>query len=730
MAAKKHEIADLNALYLESDSVDQEIFAEQRSNILLYAGDHYTKKSSRFQARLRDKQEVSSEQKLRLTKNHTQYICDTYVNNIVSASPGVGFSPKNANELHDQKVAEMHHAVWRDAHDTYDIDEKIDDWAESFVQIGEVCVKIYFDPTKGKVKAYNQLEDDDGPVFQHPYLGLTNAPTDEQGSPLPPAPDEDSPIYTGEFVFEEIYGFNLLRPAECKDLRHAEWLGTRKMVSAAVLKKQFPGKEKFINSTSDETYIIFDSARGGYMQSQKGEVLVTEYYFRPCPQYPNGYFYITTKDGILHEDELPGGVFPIVWQAFRRFPTTPRGRSPIKTMRPYQAEINRSASKIAEHQITLGDDKVFVSTNSKIQQSASLPGVRAFYVPGPAPQVLQGRAGDQYVGYMQGQIEEMYRVMGVMENMEDLPANLDPYTLLFRSAHQKKKFQRYIKRFERFLINVVKTYLKLFKVHATDDMIVYAVGRPEAINIAEFREQPDICYDIKIEAQSEDIETKLGKQISVSQVLQYVGAKLSPDQIGKLVRELPYGNLEDGFDDLTLEYDNSVNDILALDKGMTPPVNADDDHVYQIKRLVNRMKKSDFTLLPPQVQFNYQMKVKLHGQFKTQQMLAIQRAQQGLIPTSGGMVKADFYVPGKTPDSNPQRATFPVDALRWLLEQMAAQQSGLAEIAQMPPGVQEQVANQFSGASAGGANPLMPGAQPGPARNNPLAMPRANANAR
>lgn len=728
MAAKKHEIADLNALYLESDSVDQEIFAEQRSNILLYAGDHYTKKSSRFQNRLRDQKEVSQEQKLRLTKNHTQYICDTYVNNIVSANPGVGFSPKNPKELHDQKVAEMHHAVWRDGHDKYDIDEKIDDWAESFVQIGEVCVKIYFDPTKGTVKAYNQKQDDGGPVFIHPYQGETNAPTDESGSPLQPAPDEDDPIYTGEFVFEEIYGFNLLRPAECKDLRYAEWLGTRKMVDAKVLKKQFPGKEKIINTTTDETYIIFDSARGGY-SAVTGQVLVTEYYFRPCPQYPNGYFYICTKDGILAEDELPGGVFPIVWQAFRRFPTTPRGRSPIKTMRPYQAEINRSASKIAEHQITLGDDKVFVSTNSKIQQSASLPGVRAFYVPGPAPQVLQGRAGDQYVGYMQGQIEEMYRVLGVAENMEDLSANLDPYTLLFRSAHQKKKFQRYIKRFERFLINVVKTYLKLFKVHGTDDMIVYAVGAMEQVNIPEFRQMPDICYDIKIEAQSEDIETKLGKQISISQILQYVGGKLTPDQLGKLIRELPYGNMEDGFDDLTLEFDNSVNDILALDRGETPPVNPNDDHVYQIKRLVNRMKKSDFSTLSPQVQMNYQMKVRLHDQFKTQQMLAIQRAQQGLIPMSGGMVKADFYIPGKTPDSNPQRATFPVDSLRWLLEQMAAQNSGLAEIAQLPGGEQAQVASEFSRMNAGSRNPLMPGAQAGPSARNPLAMPRANATA-
>lgn len=723
MAAKKHSIDELNGFYMESESVDAEIFSEQRSNILLYAGDHYTKKSPKFNNRLRDQKDVTSEQKLRLTKNHTQYICDTYVNNIISSNPGVGFSPKNPKELHDQKVAEMHHAVWRDGHDKYDIDERIDDWAESFVQIGEVCVKIYFDPSKGPIKAHPQKENDTGPVFLHPYTGETNSPVDEQGAPLQPAPDTENPIYAGEFVLEEIYGFNLLRPAECKDIRYADWLGTRKMVGSKDLKARFPGKDKIINSCQDDTFIVFDSSRGGYTQA-KDQVLVTEYYFRPCPQYPNGYFYICTKDGVLAEDELPGGVFPIIWQAFRRFPTTPRGRSPIKTMRPYQAEINRSASKIAEHQITLGDDKIYTNTKSAIQQSSTLPGVRAFYVPGPPPTVIPGRAGDQYVGYMQGQIEELYRVMAVAEDMEDMSNQLDPYTLLFRSARQKKKFQRYIKRFERFLINVVKTYLKLFKVHATDDMIVYAVGVMDRVNIPEFKQMPDICYDIEIESQSEDIETKLGKQISVSQILQYVGGKLQPDQIGKLIKELPYGNLEDSFDDLTLEYDNSVNDILALDRGEQPPINPNDDHTYQIKRLVNRMKKSDFPTLAPQIQQSYQAKVRLHDQFKTQQMLAIQRAQQGLIPTSGGMVKADMYVPGKNPDSNPQRVTVPTDALRWLLGQIDAQNSGLAEVTSLPGGAAADVANEFSRMNVGNGSPVDPGAQPGQAARNPLMMPR------
>jgi hypothetical protein len=693
---KKHSSSELTALYNESDSVDQEIFAEMRSNILLYSGDHYTKKNSRFYSRIRDAKELSQESKLRLVKNHTQYICDTFVNNIVAPNPGVGFSPHNEKEMHDIKVAQMHHAVWRDAHSKYDIDDKIDDWADNFVQIGEVCTKLYFDPDKGPIKAFNQKLDGENPVYLHPATGETPNAQDEMGQPLPPAPDEEKPIYYGEFCFEEVFGFNLMRPADCKNMAQAAWLGIRKMTDIDELKRKFPEFAKKPATNQDKTFRVFDTARGGYTES-KNQALVVEYYFKPCHDYPQGYFYITTNEMILAEGELPGGIFPIVYQAFRKFPTTPRGRSPIKTMRPYQAEINRSASKMAEHQITLGDDKLLIQNGTKISAGIALPGVRSINFSGMDPKILAGRDGSQYLNYMTTQIEEMYRVMGVAEDNEELPAQLDPYSMLFRAARQKKKFQRYIKRFEKFLKKVVSTYLALAKVHFTDDMLIKAIGASEYVNIPEFRSQDELCYEIDIEAQSEDVETKLGKQISITQALQYVGGKLSQGDIGKLLRDLPYGNFDDSMEDLTLDFDNSLNDMLALDRGETPPIGQYDNHQYLVKKLSSRMKRSDFRMLAPQIQSNYQNKIALHQQFIAKQTIAMQRAEQGLIPTGGYMTKCDLYVAGKDANSAPKRVTIPSESIQWLMKQIESQASGLAPLADMPGGAQEQIANMTTG---------------------------------
>ena len=690
---KKPDIGVLNGYYTDGDSCDQPIFAEQRSSILLVSGEHYNNKNTSFFKRLRDARSLNDEQKLRITKNHVRKICQIYANNIVSMNPNVGITPKDETSMHDEKVAELHKSVWMDAWGRYDLDDKIDDWADNFVQIGEVAVKIFFDPSLGAAKGYHPQTD---PATGNPSMNEFGQMT----------PDETKPIVPGEFVFEDIYGFNLLRPPECKDLRKAEWLCIRKMTNQNELKRRFkdnPDLQKMVNSSQDETFVIFDALGGGYKKSSK-QTMIREYYFRPSLLFPEGYYYITTKDGILAEGTLPGGLFPIIISCFDKVQTTPRGRSPVKTMRPYQAEINRCSSKIAEHQISLGDDKLLIRNGSQVSAGTSLPGIRTVNVTGMDPTVLPGRDGSQYFAYMNSQITELYNVMMVAEDSEMADTNgLDPYTLLFRSARQKKKFQRYIKRFEKFLVEIVKLYLALAKTHMPDDAVVWAVGKNEQINIPEFRMLPDTCYEVNIEAQSDDIETKLGKQLVLNHALQYVGPQLERDDIGKLLRQMPFANVDETLDDFTMNYDQSKNEMLALDRGERPPVGQSTDHIYMIKKLSNRMSKPDFRTLAPAIQQNYQEKIQVHQQFEAANKMAIQRAEQGFIPTGGYLVALDFYVkdPSDKTGVKTRRARLPYASVEWLIGQLESQGQSEASFGGMDQGSQAAISNMMIEQGAG-----------------------------
>lgn len=708
---KEHSFAELDALYTEAESVDKDVFAEQRSNILLIAGDHYTKKKSDFYKRVRDAKNLSDEQKLRLTKNHVQKIHKTYVNNIVSIAPGVGIDPKNPSENGDQKSATMNHDVWQDGCDKYGIqDTLVDDFADSYMGVGEVAVKLFWDPTMGKPKAYHQaVGEDDQPLFM------------EDGTP---APDYQKAINEGAFVIEEIYGFNLLRDPGAKRVKESPYLINRKMAGEKALAKQFSGTlsedeiKKLITASMDETMVIFDADKGKY-QRAKDQVLVREFYFRPCAQYPKGYFFFTTKQGILAKGELPGGVFPIIYEPCETFPTSARGRSPIKTMRPYQAEINRAASKMAEHQITLGDDKIMMTNGGTLSPAQVLPGVRGYSVTGGAPVVMEGRNGAQYLEYMNSNISELYQVMSVAEDSLEKNGQLDPYTLLYRSASQKKKFQKYIRGFERFLVAFCKTYLELAKVHFTDDQVVYATGSNERVNISEFKSTTDLCYKIRIRAQSDDIETKMGKQLVMNHMLQFAGSQLKPEDLGRILRNMPYANVDESFQDLTMNYDTALNVILAFDRGEVPPVHKYDDHVYMAKKLASRTQKSDFGYLQPQIQQAYFQRISEHEQFETERMLAVQRAEQGFIPTGGYLVVCDLYMPDPTNPEKTKRARLPYESLQWLVKQLEAQGQGLDQFVGQP-GVQNDFASMLN--QQMGPPGLPPNGMGGPGGPTPAPM--------
>ena len=700
-ASAVHTHDELEQLYLDAKTTDQEVFAEMRSNILLVAGDHYTRKNSSFLRRLRDTKDLSETQKLRLTKNHTQRITKSYHNTIIAAAPGVSFSPKNESEIQDQKASELHQAIWADAKVMYDYEEMRDDWCEDFVTVGEVAVKIIWDPSAGTLKGYAPAVDEAGqPVM------------DEQGQHTP---DMAQPVYSGGFIWSQIHGFNLLRAPEARSMKKSPYLCEEKMVAKDILEAKYPDKKSLIQESMDETMKVFDSTRSGYRAAGK-EVVVREWYFRPCPKYPQGYYFIETKQGRLEEGVLPGGIFPIEVETFDKVQTAARGRSIVKVLRPYQAEINRSASKMAEHQITLGDDKLVVRTGSKVSAGVSLPGVRTVHVTGEAPTVMPGRDGSQYLDYMNSQITEMYNVAMVSEQaMDAATGQQDPYALLFRAASAKKQYQRYIKRFERFLVNVTKLYIRLAKVYMPEDHVILAVGRDEQVNIAEFKNSTDARYEVKVEPQAEDIETKFGKQLVLNHLLQYVGTKMDREDIGKLIRLMPYGNLSEGFEDLTMDFDAATNDILALDRGEFPPISDYDKHPYMIQRLVSRVRKPDFKYLAPELQKNYTEKIKLHQMAEMKRLEQLKAMENEAIPTGGFLVSCDFYEADPTNPAKTRRVRLPSEAIQWLIKTLQAQGNDLDQLAAMNKGAMAQMAQMLASKSQGeayngmSASPQSPG---------------------
>lgn len=730
------DINKLNELYRKSESADSEIFSEYRSNCLLVAGKHHQRSTSKFLERTRSTQD--RDMKLRLVKNHLYRIVRTYVNEILRHAPGVRPFPANENELQDEKAAELANSVWQHAKNKHNLDAKIRQWVSSFVDIGECSVKIFWDPTRGRFIGYNQAVNDQGESL---FIDHNGAQTVEPamidpmtGAEIPhkPAPDKKRPVYSGDFVFETIYPFNLLRDPRAESMDESSYLIVRKMMDLEKAKEFAQGDEsklKFIAESGKTTFKVFDGTKGEYIDG-RDQVMIREYFFRPCQKYPNGWYVLSTEHGILHEMELPFGIWPIAWQGFEEIPTSPRAHSIIRVLRPLQGELNRACSALATQQVTLGDDKIVTQAGAKVSQGAFLPGVRVISVSGAAPTILPGRSGEQYSAYVQSTIQEMYSLADVDEINQEIPGQVDPNSLLFRSMRQKQKFSIYGSKIESFLKQVCSIYLSLAQKYLPDDEMIRIVGRPEFVNISEFKSVSDLNYAIHLEAVGDDLESMLGKSLQIQQVLQYVGKDIPPEARGEMIAAMPFLNKEKLFSSLTLDAKNADSDILALDRGQYVPARKGEKHDYIVGRLYSRQKMRDYQLLSPQVQAMYEQKIKEHLDMKAQEVAQLKQLEMEFIPMSGALVGVDQFVtvPNAQGGVKTVRARVPSDGLQWLIQKLEQQGQQQQQLAQMPPAAQgdllQPMQNQMQQAQQGQAQNFL--ASQGMPQPGQQAMPQYN----
>jgi hypothetical protein len=163
-----------------------------------------------------------------------------------------------------------------------------------------------------------------------------------------------------------------------------------------------------------------------------------------------------------------------------------------------------------------------------------------------------------------------------------------------------------------------------------------------------------------------------------------------------MIRLSPFLNEEQMTSKLTQKWDNSVNDILALDRGQWRPPRKYDDHKYLIERLSSRMGQSDFEYLPQPIQQLYEMKLQAHEVAQTQALIEIQKAEAGFIPSGGYLVKCDFYIGDAANPTKTKRVAIPSEALNWLIEKLKTQGTELVELAKDPQGVQQDMARMIN----------------------------------
>lgn len=686
------ELSDLNRQYTEGENCDKRLFSEMRTNLQLVAGQHYFTEGGKYWSKIRNSKQLTDEQRLKLTKNHLQRITKIYRNMIESMAPGVEFMAANEKELQDQKAAELAKAYWAYTRECSQFPELVNTWIKNFVEIGEVGVKILWDMNGGQDigRKAATVQDAEGNII---------VDEDEWGNPMA----SDEAVYSGKIKFDTFECFNLRRDPSSRSMADSPFLTLSKILSKRKLRTflSTADAKELLDSVPTDEYNVFDNNTNTYRVEQD-QVLVKETYYRPAPNIPNGYYFIYTGNIMIEKGELPYGIFPIVHAGFDEQTGNPRSHSILRHCRSPQVEINRCGSAMAEHQVTLGADKVWIPATTKVNQGAMLPGIRVNTYSGMKPEIVPGRSGAQYLEYLNAQIDELYKLANLEEMTKDQPESQDLYANLLKSYRFKRKFALYGEKFERFLIEVAKTAIKIAKASASERELVPAIGKAEYINMSEFKNLEDFHYQIKVLPRSNDVESQFGKQITLNHVMQYLGKNLDKEDIGKMLRLSPFLNQEQMFEDFTMKYDNVVNDLLAMDRGQFRQPRRYDDHKYIMKALTSRMSKSDFEFLAPQIKAMYEQKLQMHEQMEAQALKEIQRAKDGFIPSGGFLAGVDLW--GKDPKDplKTKRVRIPSESLNWLIKRLDEQGTSLKQLEEQPVGVMQDIGRMIG---PGGAPP-------------------------
>jgi hypothetical protein len=674
--------AELNKHFSDSKTQLNEHLAEARTNVNLFAGNHFHKQGSKFTRSL-EQSGANAETKIRVTKNHTNTICKHIINSILNLAPTGVILPKNPSEIQDQKAAEIHSSILEDFKYRNKLKSHIRRWVHDYVINGEVFVNQFWDPSMGQRLGQE--------IHVDPETGEQSA-TD---------------TFEGDVVLERIWSWDVRQDPAAKSFEEAAWIGYEKMLHLDKILKMFGDSEeirKACQSDMDETYKVFDSSSASYKDS-KGMILLRQMYFRPCLDYPQGYFVFFTKEKILAEGPLPtdsnGNVFfPIKHVGFDEVPTSARSVSIIRQIRPDQMEVNRCASAIALTQMTVGFDKMIAPTGGEIQADSQKAGIRIIRVPGgkQSTDIIPGRNGDQFLNTMTSAISEMYSKTGVPEQYQEKTQDADMLASLYKNERQKVRYSLYADKFSDFLIDIIETTLKLKKAYMPDGSYIRAVGKAEFVNIAEFRAADDIGFQIKVEPGTDDLESRYGKHMALTNMMQYLGGSLDKTTTGMVIKNYPFSNIEEISSQFTKSYDNAKNIMLALDRGENPPISAVDDADYIRNTLNNRMRKPDFQFLDQRIQAQYHDQLTQYNNQYTENMRSVQRAEQGFIPFDGPMVPVEgMYetVTGSNGQPKSARMQLPQVAIKWLADQLKAQGQAFGDITNQPLGLQANVANQF-----------------------------------
>jgi hypothetical protein len=379
------------------------------------------------------------------------------------------------------------------------------------------------------------------------------------------------------------------------------------------------------------------------------KALVLHYYEKPCPEYPDGRYWVCTKDTLLEEPgPLPDGIWPpVVHLQDVEMPGRYHAASTLESVVNLNREYNEINGHIKEHHNLFVRGKWLVPKGSGIRKGSitTQPGEVITHNPGfpPTQMDLKPLPGAVY-GERERVLNDYELVGGIHRVSQGAPPPGVTAGVAFLQLQEADDTDMgpFLSMLEESIAALASAILQIIKERYNDERLVMVSGKGKKFQVRAFR-GADLAgaVDVVPIAESSFPWSKTARQsmlISLAQQLPGVFA----DETGqfdkaKFARMLPIGGLDVFADQEDIDVQEALNeeDIFSaygVDDNSVPQVEWWQNHEVHYNTHIRQLKSGAYLQWSKEAQDQFLAHVRLTMQMRDQKRAEANIANGGTPP--------------------------------------------------------------------------------------------------
>lgn len=432
------------------------------------------------------------------------------------------------------------------------------------------------------------------------------------------------------------------------------------------------------------------------------KAIVIHYHERPCREYPNGRYWVCTRDVELEEpQDLPDGIFPLIHMRDLEVPGRFYAMSTLEAIVGLNREYNEINQQVAEHHALMTKGKWIAPRGSGITkgQITSQPG--EVLTPNPGFEIKQAEIKPLPAAVYQ----ERERVLADFEMVSGIrkvsmgqnpPGVTAGVAILQLQEADDTDLGPFLAMLEECVAEVARAFLQIIRNNYDTERLIYVPGQDRRYLARAFRGADlEGALDVIPVAESSFPWSKTAKQAMILDMLQkapqlFVDQDTGQIDAQQIARLLPVG----GLDALAQGQDIDVQEAMrehemfetyGIESNELPAVEWWQNHHVHYNQHVRVLKSAQFKEWDQQVQLLFQEHVMEHDRLRAQAMAAGTSSPAGQEMAAAAAAQAP---PPEAPPGAPPGGMVP-----------GMEEDPMAAAVEAPPGLTPAVAQDMDTAA-------------------------------